>query len=128
MITRLRTSKDAKERIEALNRVLHLSSNAVLLRLAISKSIISPKAIDDDADAVVKDFGGFEITRATLFGGNESVYKYAMGIKKVDSDEKFFPTLTLKHIERGLKILEREYKLAGNKDRFYLNLVNKLDK
>lgn len=127
MINRLRTSKAAKEKMDSLNRALHFSSNAVLLRLAIAKSIVASKNIRDDKDALAHDSSGFEITRATLFGENEALYKYAMGIKKNDPDETFFPALTLMHIERGLRILEREYKLAGNKDRFLTNLINKIE-
>ena len=44
-----------------------------------------------------------------------------------EDDEKFFPYLTNKHIERGLKILEREYKFAGNKEKFIVNLINKIN-
>lgn len=126
MITRLRTSRASKERMEALNRVLRFSNNAVLLRLAIAKSIASDKNIQEDPDGRLSDSAGFEIPRATLFGENEAIYKYTMGIVQADADEFFFPTLTAMHIERGLKLLEREYKLAGNKDRFLLNSINKL--
>ncbi len=113
--------------MEALNRVLHFSSNAALFRLAIAKSIMAKKDIRGDKDGMSADSAGFEIPRSTLFGENESLYKYAMGIRKKDSDEFFFPTLTLMHIERGLKIIEREYKLAGNKDKFLLGTINKLE-
>lgn len=127
MISRLRTSKAAKERMDSLNRALHFSSNAVLLRLAIAKSIVASKTVQEDKDALVPDSSGFEITRATLFGENEALYKYAMGVKKNDPDETFFPTFTLMHIERGLKMLEREYKLTGNKDKFLTNIINKIE-
>jgi len=42
-------------------------------------------------------------------------------------DETFFPIHTNKHIERGLKLLEREYKFAGNREKFIINTINKLD-
>ena len=127
MITRLKTSKESKRRLEELNRVLKMSSNAVILRYAISKSILCDKDINSDIDAEVDNNSGFEITRQTLFGENEIVYKLLMGIKFSDNDSVFFPTLTNKHIERGLKILEREYKFAGNKTKFIINTINKMD-
>ena len=126
MITRLKTSKIAKERLDGLNGVLRMSSNAVILRYAIAKSIECEKKIDNDPDAEVLDNSGFEITRQTLFGENEILYKTLFGVSYIEKDELFFPTLTNMHIERGLKILEREYKYAGNKDKFIKNIINKL--
>ena len=126
MITILKTSKIAKERLDGLNNVLRMSSNAVVLRYAIAKSIECGKDIFNDSDAEVFDNSGFEITRQTLFGDNEVLYKTLFGVSYTDKDELFFPTLTNMHIERGLKILEREYKFAGNKEKFIKNIISKL--
>ena len=126
MITRLKTSKFAKERLENLNSVLRMSSNAIILRYAIAKSIICEKNIDDDPDALVLDNSGFEITRQTLFGENEVLYKTLFGVAHSDKDELFFPTLTNMHIERGLKILERDYKFAGNKEKFIKKIIGEI--
>lgn len=126
MITRLKTSKLSKERLEGLNSVLRMSSNAVILRYAIAKSLECEKDINNDPDAEVLDNSGFEITRQTLFGENEILYKTLFGVSYTDKDELFFPTLTNMHIERGLKILEREYRYAGNKEKFIKNIINKL--
>jgi hypothetical protein len=41
-----------------------------------------------------------------------------------EKDETFFPVLTNMHIERGLKMLEREYKFAGNKEKFIKNIIS----
>lgn len=75
MITRLRTSKEAKEILIRLNSSLRLSSNAILLRYAISRSIQTNKNVINDPEAQVVNNSGFEITRSTLFGENEIVYK-----------------------------------------------------
>ena len=127
MIIRLRTSKESKERLENLNRVLRMSSNAVILRYALAKSINETTPVEEDESSVVSNNSGFEINRVTLFGDNEIVYRLLMGVTDISDDEKFFPYLTNRHIERGLKILEREYKLAGNRDKFILNLVDKIE-
>ena len=126
MVTRLKTSKIAKERLENLNSVLRMSSNAIILRYAIAKSIECDKDIFKDPDAEVLDNSGFEITRQTLFGEAEVLYKALFGVSYEEKDESFFPTLTNMHIERGLKILEKEYKYAGNKEKFIKNIINKL--
>lgn len=125
MITRLRTSKEAKQRLEKLNLVLRMSNNSIILRYAISRSILSDKDILSDPDAIVNNNSGFEITRKTLFGDNELVYKLCMDAAEVE-DEIFFPKMTNMHIERGLKMMERDYKYAGNKEKFIRNYINKI--
>lgn len=127
MYTRLRTSKESKERMEFLNKGLKFSSYAILLRYAIAKSINYDDSVEDDDMAIVKNNSGFDISRSTLFGENEIIYKLLMNKVSVDDDELFFPILTNKHIERGLKLLEREYKLTGNKDKFIADIISKLD-
>ena len=112
--------------LERLNNYLKLSNNAIILRFALAKSISCENNIEEDKDAVINDNYGFEISRHTLFNENETLFKILMNCLN-DDDEKFFPYLTNKHIERGLKLLEREYKFAGNKDKFIINLINKLD-
>lgn len=126
MINRLKTSKEAKERLERLNNYLKLSNNAIIMRFALAKSISHDVDIEEDKDAIVNDNYGFEISRQTLFNENETLFKILMNCLNED-DEKFFPYLTNKHIERGLKILEREYKFAGNKEKFIINLINKIN-
>lgn len=126
MQTRLRTSKEAKTILSALNSVLRMSSNAIILRYAIIRSIQTDKRIEEDLDAKVMNNSGFEIARNTLFGDKEIVYKLLLGGHKMD-DEEFFPKLVNMHIERGLKIMERDYKLAGNKEKFIKNYISKIE-
>ena len=125
MITRLRTSKESKDILLSLNSVLRMSSYAIILRYAIARSLQSKKDINVDPDSTILNNSGFEITRKTLFGDNEVLYKVLMGAENLD-DEVFFPKLTNMHIERGLKIMERDYKLAGNKEKFIKNYINKI--
>ena len=126
MQTRLRTSKEAKELLLYLNSVLRMSNNAIVLRYAIIRSIQSSVSIDNDLDALVKNNSGFEIARSTLFGDDEIIYRTLMNALDMD-DEQFFPKLVNKHIERGLKIVERDYKLAGNKEKFIKSYISKIE-
>lgn len=126
MQTRLRTSKEAKEILLALNSALRMSSNAIILRYAIIRSIQADKKIEEDPDAKVMNNSGFEITRNTLFGDKEIIYKLLLNGNQMD-DEEFFPKLVNMHIERGLKIMERDYKLAGNKEKFIKNYISKIE-
>lgn len=126
MQTRLRTSKEAKEILLALNSALRMSSNAIILRYAIIRSIQADKKIEEDPDAKVMNNSGFEITRNTLFGDKEIIYKLLLNGNQMD-DEEFFSKLVNMHIERGLKIMERDYKLAGNKEKFIKNYISKIE-
>ena len=127
MITRLRTSKIAKERLQNLSTVLRFSNNGVILRYALGRSLSLEDDIYSDMDSLVTDTAGFEITRNTLFGDNELIYKLLMDAMDMN-DEDFFPRLTNMHIERGLKLLERDYKKAGNKEKFIRNCISRLTK
>lgn len=126
MQTRLRTSKESKELLNTLNSLLRMSNNAIILRYAMIRSIQATKPIENDTDAVVNNNAGFEISRSTLFGDNEIIYKALMNALEID-DESFFPKLVNKHIERGLKIMDRDYKLAGNKEKFIKNYIKKIE-
>lgn len=126
MITRLRTSKESKERLQRLSAVLRFSSNAVIMRYALARSINLDGSIFDDPDAVVNNTSGFEITRNTLFGNNEIIYRLLMN-NDIKEDDDFFPLLTNMHLERGLKLLERDYKRAGNKEKFIKAYIRKLE-
>lgn len=126
MQTRLRTSKESKELLNTLNSLLRMSNNAIILRYAMIRSIQATKPIENDTDAVVNNNAGFEISRSTLFGDNEIIYKALMNALEID-DESFFPKLVNKHIERGLKIMNKDYKLAGNKEKFIKNYIKKIE-
>nr|MBQ4453181.1 DndE family protein [Clostridia bacterium] len=126
MITRLRTSKESKERLVYLNTVLRMSSYAIILRYAVMRSVLVDKNVEGDPDAKVLNYGGFEITRKTLFGDNEIIYKLLTNSELID-DEDFFPKRINMHIERGLKLMEGDYKLSGNKERFIKNYINKIE-
>lgn len=126
MITRLKTSRESKEILENLNRALRFSNNAILLRIAIARSINEECSIEEDHISIVNNTSGFEITRNTLYGDNEIVFKALMHVTDPNKDEYFFPYLTNRHIERGLKLLERDYKMAGNKEKFLINIIKNI--
>ena len=67
-----------------------------------------------------------QITRSTLFGNKEIIYKLLLNAEKLD-DYDFFPKLVNMHIERGLKIMDKDYRLAGNKEKFIKNYISKIE-
>lgn len=126
MQIRLRTSKESKELLFSINSLLRMSSYAVVLRYALIRSIQSSIPIEKDPEADVKNNSGFEITRSTLFGKNEIIYKLLMNAAELE-DELFFPDLVNRHIERGLKLLNSDYKLAGNKEKMIKAYIGKVE-
>lgn len=125
---RLKLPRESREIMERLNRSLHFSSYAVLLRYAMSLAIAQPDRGKVKANNDGSTGGGFEISRATLFGGLEPLYKYAyLGDAADDySDSYFFPKTVSELIERGLRIMDSEYKFAGSKTRFLKNIAGKI--
>lgn len=126
MQTRLRTSRESKDLLISLNSLLRMSNNAVVLRYAIVRSIQSSIPVDEDPESKINNNAGFEISRSTLFGENEIIYRALMNALELE-DDYFFPKLVNMHIERGLKIMNRDYKLAGNKEKFIKNYIGKVE-
>ena len=89
MIVRLKTSKEARIILDNLNRVLRMSNNAVILRFAISKSIMHEVPIEEDPISEVHNNSGFEINRNTLYGENERIF-YSRLFDNGRSPNRFF--------------------------------------
>lgn len=115
---RLKTSKDTGEILKSLQNSTGLTWN-VLSRLGVSLSLNDPTP-----PPPVQDTGGVEIHRNTMTG--EYDYAFKALIRQHAGyhvpEEEYFPDLFNRHIERGIKILEGEYKLAGNYERLLTNL------
>ncbi|WP_347861066.1 DNA sulfur modification protein DndE [Salimicrobium sp. PL1-032A] len=117
---RLRTSADTAEILKNLQSSTKLTPN-VLSRLAVSLSLKIPEA----PSAKLADTSGLEFNRNTLTGEFDYVYKALITqyMKREVQDEEFFPDLFNAHLERGIKLLENEYRHAGNADGFFHNLL-----
>ena len=71
---------------------------------------------------------GLEFNRNTLTGEFDQQYKFLiiMHANKAITEEEYFPDLFNAHLERGVKLLEAEYKHAGNYDKLlnlFINMV-----
>lgn len=117
---RLRTSSQTAEVLKSLQASTRLTPN-VLSRLAVSLSL----KIKEEPDAELKDNSGLEFNRNTLTGEFDYVYKALITqyMQREVSDEEFFPGLFNAHLERGITLLENEYKHAGNADKFFHNIL-----
>lgn len=119
---RLRTSKEAEKRIKNLQVTTNLTPN-ILVRLAVGLSLRNKHIPEMD---IVKDFNGIEFNRNTLTGEFDYIYKalITQHAQREVTDEEFFPGLFNAHLERGIRLLENEYKHAGNLEKLQINLLN----
>jgi len=116
---RLKTSKETGERLVSLQATTSLTWN-ILSRLALALSLRDPSMPD-----LVENKSGVDINRNAMTGENDYIYKALIRqhAKRNVSDEEYFPDLFNAHLERGIVLLENEYKHARNYDKLLLNLL-----
>lgn len=116
---RLKTSKQTGEKLISLQSTTGLTWN-VLARLAISLSLKDPSQ-----PALVNNKSGVDIHRNALTGEYDYVYKAIIRqhAKRNIAEEEYFPDIFNAHLERGIILLENEYKHAGNYEKLLINLL-----
>jgi len=116
---RLKTSKHTGEVLNSLQNTTNLTWN-VLARIAIALSLK-----DSSQPPKVDDKSGVDIHRNALTGENDYLFKAIIRqhAQSNISDEEYFPDLFNAHLERGIRLLENEYKHAGNYEKLLLNLL-----
>ncbi|MFC2947973.1 DndE family protein [Virgibacillus sediminis] len=117
---RLKTTANTGEFLKNLQNSTGLTPN-LLARIAISLSVI----ITDEPEEVSSDSQGLEFNRNTLTGDRDYFYKALIrqhALRDV-SEEEYFPNLFNAHLTRGVKLLNEEYKHAGNYDKLLKNLL-----
>lgn len=116
---RLKTSKNTGEILKTLQASTGLTWN-VLSRIAVALSLqirtIPP---------LVEDKSGVDIHRNAMTGEHDYIYKALIRQHsgRNVSDEEYFPDLFNAHLERGINLLENEYKHAGNYDKLLQTLL-----
>ncbi|NMH73567.1 DNA sulfur modification protein DndE [Bacillus sp. RO2] len=116
---RLKTSEETGDRLVFLQSTTGLTWN-ILSRIAVSLSLNDPLIPD-----LVENKSGVEIHRNAMTGENDYVYKALIRqhAKRNVPDEEYFPDLFNAHLERGIALLENEYKHAGNYEKLLTNLL-----
>jgi DNA sulfur modification protein DndE len=116
---RLKTSKQTGEKLASLQNSTGLTWN-ILARLAISLSLKDPSVPNP-----VDNKAGVDIHRNALTGDNDYVYKAMIRqhSKRNVPEEEYFPDLFNAHLDRGIQLLENEYKHAGNYEKLLINLL-----
>lgn len=116
---RLKTSKETGERLVSLQAATGLTWN-ILSRMAVALSLR-----DASIPELVENKAGVDIHRNAMTGENDYIYKALIceHAKRNVSDEEYFPDLFNAHLERGIVLLENEYKHAGNYEKLLTNLL-----
>lgn len=116
---RLKTSKNTGEILKTLQASTGLTWN-VLSRIAVALSL-QVRTIPP----LVEDKSGVDIHRNAMTGEHDYIYKALIRqhAERNVSDEEFFPDLFNAHLERGINLLENEYRHAGNYDKLLQNLL-----
>ena len=116
---RLKTSQQTGETLKALQNSTGLTWN-ILSRLAVAYSLKDPTP-----PPAVPDTSGVEIHRNTMTGEHDYVYKALLRQHAgyYVPEEEYFPDLFNRHIERGIRILEGEYKLMGSYDKLLTSIL-----
>ena len=117
----LRTSKYAAECLKQLHSATNITPN-ILIRFAVSLSLRNPDAVE----VVPKEFSdGLTLHRSTVTGNYDFVYfaLIAQHCQREITDQEYFPGLFSAHLERGIRLLNSEYKSAGNSERFFKSLM-----
>lgn len=117
---RLKTTSKTATLLKELQSSTGLTPN-ILSRLAISFSLLIP----EQPDSVNSESNGLEFNRNTLTGEFDFVYKALIRqhANREISEEEYFPNLFNAHLDRGVKLLNTEYKHAGNFNKLVNNLI-----
>ncbi|MBM7691624.1 DNA sulfur modification protein DndE [Peribacillus deserti] len=116
---RIKTSKMTGEKLAALQSTTGLTWN-ILSRIAVSLSLRDPSI-----PALVENKSGVDIHRNAMTGEYDYIYKALIRqhAQRNVSDEEYFPDLFNAHLERGIGLLDSEYRHAGNYEKLLQNLI-----
>jgi len=116
---RLKTSKNTGEILKTLQSSTGLTWN-ILSRIAVALSLRI-----HSMPPLVEDKSGVDIHRNAMTGEHDYVYKALIRqhAGRNVPDEEYFPDLFNAHLERGITLLDNEYKHAGNYDKLLQNLL-----
>lgn len=117
---RLKTTAYTADTLKSLHSSTGLTPN-ILSRIAISLSVLNPEL----PEVAQSETNGLEFNRNTLTGEHDYFYKALIRqhAKKQIPEEEYFPNKFNAHLTRGVKILEQEYKHAGNYNKLLNNLI-----
>ncbi len=125
MFTQIRTSKENKEIVTQLTRVLGLGAENVIARIALTYSLSKDKILELND---ISNSSGKTYSKSVLFG---EYYNYYLGLVCVHYNlyktDKDLPKYIKMHIDDGLQLLNEEINQRKNIDGFDF-LVEKIER
>ena len=125
MFTQIRTSKENKEIVTQLTRVLGLGAENVIARIALTYSLSKDKILELND---ISNSSGKTYSKSVLFG---EYYNYYLGLVCVHYNlyktDKDLPKYIKMHIDDGLQLLHEEINQRKNIDGFDF-LVEKIER
>ncbi|MCM3741913.1 DNA sulfur modification protein DndE [Oceanobacillus luteolus] len=117
---RLKTTEKTADSLKSLQSTTGLTPN-ILARIAISLSLIDPEFPEE----VQPESKGLEFNRNTLTGEHDYFYKSLIRqhAGRQIPESEYFPNIFNAHLSRGVRLLELEYKHAGNYNKLLTNLL-----
>ena len=131
MMLIMKTTSDIELKLNELLEGLQVSSKSAVIRIAIAISLTINGDPRNDKNGLkhydLKELNGMDYHRLTIYGIDERLYKVLMQqhLEKSLSDEDFFPELTFFHLERGIKKLYADFKLAKTRDKYLMKVLKK---
>lgn len=116
---KLNTSKDAEQILKNIKSSFGLTPN-IYCRYGIMLSLNSTDELKMDYDSK-----GLEFQRFTLVGEYDLLFRELIKQKegKYISDDDYFTKYLKAHLERGLRLLEKEMQLNGSFDNFLFEQI-----
>lgn len=117
----LKTSKYAAETLKQLQASTNITPN-ILIRYAVSLSLKNPEpVVASNKEAT----DGLVLNRSTVTGEYDYIFHalIAQHSKREISDEEYFPGLFNAHLERGIRLLNGEYRTSNSKEEFFKKLI-----
>jgi DNA sulfur modification protein DndE len=120
----LKTSNYVAETLKLLHASTKITPN-ILMRYAVALSLRNPEPVTEVNLNPKASNEGLSLNRTTVTGEFDYIFHalIAQHIGNEISDEDYFPGLFNSHLERGVRLLNGEYKSAGNSEKFFRNLL-----
>lgn len=129
MNLRLKTDIETENKLNDLQKWLHFSSKAAVMRLAICYSLrdkLDPRMSNGVIEKYdIRKQDGADYLRGTVLGSHDDLFQLLivnyMGYTV--TDEEFFPEIICAHIKRGVYDLHSEYRFLNNRDKLLEKLM-----
>ncbi|WNR45134.1 DNA sulfur modification protein DndE [Paenibacillus roseipurpureus] len=118
----LKTSKYTAEALKQLQSSTNITPN-ILIRYAVALSLKNSEPV---SPAGKEALDGLALNRNTVTGEFDYIFHalIAQHLKREITDEEYFPGLFNAHLERGIRLLSGEYKMAKNSEGFFRALLS----